>query len=36
MSEEAIAGEELAVSVLVERDGQQIRVPLADWLAQQN
>lgn len=35
MSEEAISGEDLIVSVLVEQDGQQIRVPLADWLAQQ-
>lgn len=35
MSEEAITNEDFVVSVLVEQDGQEVSIPLSEWLAQQ-
>lgn len=34
MSEEAIKGEDIALSVIVEQDGQEVAIPLAQWLEQ--
>lgn len=36
MPKDSITQEEMVVSVIVEQDGQEISIPLDEWLAQQD
>lgn len=36
MPKESITEDDLVVSVIVEQDGQEISIPLDEWLAQQD